>query len=79
MLVIFYDRGLFRMRYISVVLLSLVIRTSNNLDYCPLAGPLFTITCIFLIITGGLNIYHEIRRHLLEIPPSEPQWLQNLL
>ena len=44
-----------------------------------MAGLLFTITYIFLIVTGGLSICHEIRRRLLELPPSEPQWLQNLL
>ena len=68
----FYDRGSFRMRYIAVGLLSLAIRTSNDPDYCPLAGPLFTITCMFSIITGGLTVCHEIRRRLLELPPSEP-------
>ena len=47
------------MRYISVTLLNLAIRTSNNPDYCPLAGPFFIITCMFLIITGGLSICHE--------------------
>ena len=67
------------MRYISVGLLTLAIRMSNNPDYCSLAGPLFTITCMFLIITGGLSICHEIRRRLSELPPSEPQWLQSLL
>ena len=72
----FYDRGSHR---VSVGLLTLAIRMSNNPDYCSLAGPLFTITCIFLIITGGLSICHEIRRRLSELPPSEPQWLQSLL
>ena len=75
----FYNRGLFRIRYITIGLFSLAIRTSNNPDYCPLAGPLFIITCMFLIITGGLTVCHEIRRRLLELPPSEPQWLQALL
>ena len=71
----FYNRGLFRMRYIIVGLLSLAIRTSNDPDYCPLAGPLFTITCMFSIsiIRGGLTVCHEIRRCLLKLPPSEPQ------
>ena len=26
-----------------------------------------------------MNVYHEIRGRLLELPPSEPQWLQALL
>ena len=49
------------MRYMSVFLLSLTIRASNNPDYCALAGPLITITYIFLIIKGGLSVCHEIR------------------
>ena len=61
------------MRYISGAFLSLAIRTSINPDYYPLAGPLFTFTCIFLIITGGLSFCHELQRHLSELPPSEPQ------
>ena len=40
---------------------------------------MFTITYMFSIITGGLSVCHEIRRRLSELPPSEPQWLQNLL
>ena len=64
------------MRYISVAFFSLA---SNNPDFCPLAGPWITITYISLIITGGLNICHKIRRYFLELPPSEPQWLQTLL
>ncbi|MCV6630508.1 MAG: hypothetical protein OIF50_11705 [Flavobacteriaceae bacterium] len=67
------------MRYISVGLFNLAIRTSNNPDYCPLAGPLLTITCMFSIITGGLSVCYEIRRRLLELPPTEPEWLQALL
>ena len=58
---------------------NLVIRTSNDPDYYSLAGPLFIITCIFSIITGGLICCHEIRRRFLELPPFEPQWLQALL
>ena len=56
------------MRYISVTLLNLAIRTSNNPDYCRLVGPLFTITCMFLIIIGGLNICHErvCFKHMIE-------------
>ena len=53
------------MRYNSVVLLSLTIRTFNNPENYSLAGP--------------LNVCHEIRRRLSELPPSEPQWLQSLL
>ena len=64
------------MRYISVVFFSLA---PNNPGFYPLAGPLFTITYIFLMITGGLNICHKIPQYFLELPPSEPQWLQTLL
>ena len=31
--------------------------------WIPLTGPLFIITCIFWLITGGLNIYYKIRRY----------------
>ena len=54
-------------------------KCSQNVGFGPIplggGGPVPYI----LIITGGLNVCHKIRRHLSELPPSESEWLQSLL